>query len=468
MKYRLHLFYILLFCSIGLYAQSDTLLLSYREYLGYVKEYHPVAKQAELVLSNAEAELLKARGGFDPKIEVDYDQKQFKGSEYYDLLNATFKIPTWYGIELKAGFEENEGVFLNPERTVPENGLYNAGLSVSVAQGLLIDERRAMLRQAKLFVEQSKQEQTLLVNELLYKASEAYFDWLQAYKKLLLQREFLGNAEQRFRGVRASALIGDKAIIDTVEANIPVQNRSLLLEQARIELNNKRLTLSNYLWIANNVPMEIRPDVIPEIDLEMTLAQTLGVSPMNVEAFDLSNHPKLLSLQYKGEALEVDRQFKANNLLPRIDLEFNALSTTPDRTETFNSNDYKFGVNASFPLFLRKERGALRMAKFKIQDNAFEQELAQVSIANKVNALQQELSSLRTQININDNMVDSYTQMLAAEIRKFELGESSVFLVNSREQKLVEARVKQIKLEQKYYSGFAKLFQALGITEIDL
>jgi hypothetical protein len=157
MKYKLHLFYILLFCSVGLFAQSDTLLLSYREYLGYVKEYHPVAKQAELVLSNAEAELLKARGGFDPKIEVDYDQKQFKGSEYYDLLNATFKIPTWYGIELKAGFEENEGVFLNPERTVPENGLYNAGLSVSVAQGLLIDERRAMLRQAKFFVEQSKQ-----------------------------------------------------------------------------------------------------------------------------------------------------------------------------------------------------------------------------------------------------------------------------------------------------------------------
>ena len=468
MKLRLHLLIALLLSISGLQAQNDTLLLSYREYLGYVKEYHPLAKQAKLVLSNAEAELLKARGGFDPKIEVDYDQKQFKGDEYYDILNATFKVPTWYGIELKAGFEENEGIFLNPERSVPENGLYNAGLSVSVAQGLLIDERRAQLRQAKFFVEQSKQDQTLLVNELLYKASEAYFDWLQAYKQVLLQREFLGNAQQRFRGVRSSALLGDVAIIDTVEANIPVQNRSLLLEQARIALNNKRLALSNYLWISNNIPMEVREDVIPEETLEVTLTQTLGVSPLNTEEFDLTNHPKLLSLQYKGEALEVDRQFKANNLLPRIDLEFNALSSTPDRTETFNSNDYKFGINASFPLFLRKERGALRMAKFKIQDNEFEQELAQINIANKVEALQQELTSLREQISINENMVNSYTQMLNAEIRKFSFGESSVFLINSREQKLVEARVKQIKLEQKYYSGFAKLFQALGITEVEL
>lgn len=459
---------LLLLGGYSVKAQEDPLLLSYREFLGYVKEYHPVAKQAELVLSNAEAELLKARGGFDPKIEVDYDQKQFKGDEYYDILNATFKVPTWYGIELKAGFEENEGIFLNPERTVPENGLYNAGLSVSVAQGLLIDERRAQLKSAKFFVEQSKQEQILLVNELLYNASVAYFDWLQAYKQFQLQEEFLGNAERRFVGVRSSALLGDAAIIDTVEANIPVQNRTLLREQARILLNNKRLALSNFLWIGNNVPMEVQPDVIPEDSLEMVLMQTLGVSPMNTEAFDLSNHPKLLALQLKGDQLEVDRQFKANNLLPRIDLEFNALSSTPDRTETFNSNDYKFGINASFPLFLRKERGALRMAKFKIQDNLFEQDLMQINISNEVNALQQELSSLRDQIDINDQMVVSYEQMLAAELRKFELGESSVFLINSRELKLVESRVKQIKLEQKYYSGFAKLFKALGITEVEL
>ena len=74
--------------------------LSYSEFLGYVKKYHPLVKQANLEITNAQAKLMVARGGFDPKIEVDYNKKEFKGTEYYSLLNSSFKIPTWYGIEV--------------------------------------------------------------------------------------------------------------------------------------------------------------------------------------------------------------------------------------------------------------------------------------------------------------------------------------------------------------------------------
>ena len=84
-------------------------ILTFEEFLGFVKKHHPLVKQANLTLSIGEANLLKARGGFDPKIEVDYDRKKFKDIEYYDLLNSTFKIPTWYGVELKANFEQNSG-----------------------------------------------------------------------------------------------------------------------------------------------------------------------------------------------------------------------------------------------------------------------------------------------------------------------------------------------------------------------
>jgi hypothetical protein len=49
---------------------------------------------------------------FDPKIAVDFDKKQFKDTEYYSILNSSFKIPTWNG-NRKAGFEQNEGYYLN-------------------------------------------------------------------------------------------------------------------------------------------------------------------------------------------------------------------------------------------------------------------------------------------------------------------------------------------------------------------
>ena len=112
---------ILLLYGSGLFAQDQELqILSFEEYISLVKQNHPVAKQANLILETGDAKLLKARGGFDPKVEVDFDQKVFKETEYYNLLNATFKVPTWYGIDLKAQFEENEGYYLNPQKTVPE------------------------------------------------------------------------------------------------------------------------------------------------------------------------------------------------------------------------------------------------------------------------------------------------------------------------------------------------------------
>ena len=196
-------------------------VLSFEVYLGYVKQQHPLLKQANLQLSVGEASLLKSRGGFDPKIEVDYDRKKFKNTEYYDLLNATFKIPTWYGIEFKANFEENTGAFLNPNLVVPDGGLYSAGISFSLAQGFLINERMAMLKKARFFVDQTTAQRDLLVNNLIFDASTAYFEWVEANNEQQIYASFLDNAKLRFEGVKRSVELGDKAAIDSTEAKIP-------------------------------------------------------------------------------------------------------------------------------------------------------------------------------------------------------------------------------------------------------
>ena len=130
---------LLLFPLQPLTAQeTPTAELEFVEYMGYVRKYHPIVRQAELRLAQGAASLMKARGGFDPKIEVDYDRKKFKGTEYCDRLNTTFKIPTWYGLEFKANFEQNQGAFINPDETLPEQGLFGAGVKLSLAIRLLI------------------------------------------------------------------------------------------------------------------------------------------------------------------------------------------------------------------------------------------------------------------------------------------------------------------------------------------
>lgn len=448
------------------FAQTEELtnVLRFDEYLGYVKKFHPIVKQAELVIDESQAKLMKSRGAFDPKFEVDYDRKKFKNTEYFDRLNGMFKIPTWYGIELKATFEENTGEFLNPEAFVPEDGLYSAGVSVPLGQGLLINNRMAALKQAKLFREQAKADRDIFVNNILYEASLVYFDWLKAYNELRLFENFLVNAELRYRGVQKGVEVGENAAIDATEARIAVNNRRLSLEQSKVKLMKSALELSNFLWLEDNIPVELQPDVIPDVDTEPIVDATFNINQLRQQEAIISAHPKVVSLDLKLQSLEVDTRLKANKLLPRIDVEYNFITETPEVARTFNTAEYKGGLNISFPLFLRKERGDLKLARIKQSDTEFEIDATRVNLQNKINALKQELDSYTTQNEITLEMVSDYQRMLQAEERKFELGESSLFLVNSRESKLIDGQLKAIEIQNKFFNTKAKLFNSLAVN----
>lgn len=439
-------------------------VLTFREYLAYVKQFHPVARQAGLKLSVAEAQLLRARGGFDPKIEVDYDRKAFKNTEYYDILNSTFKIPTWYGIELKANFEQNQGVYLNPERTVPEDGLFSAGISMDVGQGMFINQRMASLRSAKIYRDQSRAERDLMVNEVLYTAALAYFDWLRVYNEMIIYEGFLENSLERYRGITQNARLGEIPAIDTVEANISVQNRRLDLEQARVELIKERLDLSNFLWLANNTPVELQPNIVPETGILPYINDVLNLPPVIAPEVIPENHPRLKSLELGLRALEVNRRLMANKLLPEINLEYNFLTQEPDEFQSFYRENYKAGVRFAFPLFLRKERGDLKLANFKIQDAELDFKLNERKLENRIIAAFQELESYTVQSQLAKEMAENYNLLLGAEERKMSFGESSLFLINTRENKLIEARLKQNEILNKLLYAKAGLFRSLGIV----
>ncbi len=459
--------YIALLISSTIVAQDSTAAMSLSEYLGYVKTFHPIAKQANLIISESEAKLLKARGAFDPKIEVDYDRKKFKNTEYYDKLNATFKIPTWYGIEFKGTIEENDGYYLNPESFLPEDGLYSVGVSVSLARDLLINKRMAMLKQAKMFVNQAKADRQLLVNNILYDATISYFNWLKSYNEKRVYEEFLSNAEIRFNGIKISFEQGEAPAIDTIEARIALNDRKLNLEKARIKFLKSTLELSNYLWLNENTPIELEDDIIPDVNTFTMVDATLNTSSFDIENLDLDIHPKMQSLDYKLESLTLEKRLSINNLLPKIDLQYNFLSQTPEISRSFSTAAYKSGLNVSIPLFLRKERADLKLSKIKMLDTEFEIQSTRLNLKNKIKAITQELDSYKEQNKYTRVIVSDYSQMLFAEERKFDLGESSLFLVNSRESKLIDSKLKAIELENNFLNTKASLFNVLAISNID-
>lgn len=435
--------------------------LNYNEFLGFVKKYHPMVKSANLEINMAQANLMMARGGFDPKIEVDFDQKKYKGKEYYSVLNSSFKIPTWYGIEIKAGFDNSEGILINPENTLPNQGLTSLGITIPIGQGLLINQRMADLRKAKIQIQLSQAERKLQAIEVLYNASVAYFNWKRNFNEVELYSNYLKNAQLRYKGIQSLIKNGDKPAIDSIEAGISVKTRKWNLEESRLKLAKSKLELSNFLWLENNIPLELREGIIPEKGLEETITETLKMNELLIESPSIENHPKINSLENKLDLLEVERKLKQNSLLPKLDVGYHYLSEPNYWSET-NLNNYKIGINFTYPLFLRKERGSLQLAKFKIQDTQFALDFERVQLKNKINAQQTEIKSIEKQRQLIADLVQDNTQMLRSEERLFSVGESSIFLINTRENNLVSMQLSQLGIENRFLISKAELFKIMA------
>lgn len=432
-------------------AQNDSVLvLSFDVYMEMVKEHHPIAKQADLQVRKGDAKLLKARGAFDPKAFSDVSQKYFDGSQYYSNTSSGLKVPTWFGVEVSGGYEQNQGVYLNPENTTPSAGLWYAGISVPVGQGLFIDQRRAALRQAQIYQDITDNERQLMLNQLLYAAGAQYWTWFEAYNDLKVYEFALGLAEQRYEGVRQSASFGDRPPIDTTEAAIQVQNRMLLVQQAELKYINAAAGLSVFLWADGSIPLELADNSQPS---ELATVPALPVQTSYILQMDslLANHPEMQRGRSKIDQLEINQRLKREMLKPQVDLKYNPITEPVNNSvlENYSVNNYTWGVTFSMPLFLRKERGDLQLAGLEIQDKEFELDVKQANITYKANTTLNEWDMSVAQVQLYRQTVQDYNTLLSGEQQMFDLGESSLFMVNSRELGYINAQIKLIELITK-------------------
>lgn len=456
---------ILLLLSLNLSAQIDVVnVLTFDEFMDRVTKHHPLAMQADLKLEQGDATVRKARGGFDPKAFSDVSQKYFSDKQYYSVINSGLKIPTWYGVELKSGYSQNDGVFLNPQNSTPSAGLWYAGISVPIGQGLFIDKRRAELRKAKIYQESTKAERDLLYNELLYNAGKAYWDWFENYNTIKVYQNALDVSKQRFDAVKQGALFGDKPFIDTVEAAIQVQNRMLNLQEAELDYKNNSALLSVYLWVDGIVPLEISELNRP---VNSENLPTVSVNQELTDALDsLTNrHPLLKQYQFKIDQLKIDKKWKQEQIKPQLNLKYNAINQPVgnDAFASYNMNNYTWGVEFNMPIFLRKERGDLELAKLKINDAEFELLSKQASITYKAISALNELETTEQQIVLYARTVNDYSRLLNGERQMFNAGESSLFMVNSRESGYIKTQIKYIQLLSKNHKASLAASYAFGL-----
>jgi outer membrane protein TolC len=270
----------LFFCTNEAFTQSDTLKkkeLSFEEYQEWVLKYHPIARQSDLLIDWANADLLKAKGHFDPKLFYDINAKNFDDKLYYRYGNGGVKWSSPVALEFKSGYENNTGVFLSDENKLPNGGLMYTQISLPILQGLVIDERRAALNQAKIYNQMSRLERQQMIFDLLLKSGKAYLDWQLAFQNFQVYELAYNISKDRFEGIVQTVEWGDRPAIDTVEAKIQLQDRWLNWQQAQLELQNKQWLLSGFLWSENNEPVVLQRNVVPKLKVDLEAAEALAV-----------------------------------------------------------------------------------------------------------------------------------------------------------------------------------------------
>ncbi len=459
--YRCLISYILAICPL-IVSASDTLTLS--QFQDIVLSHHPLIGKAELYDEIAESYLIKGRGALDKTFYTDYDGKQFKGLNYFRRWNSELTIPTRYPVDVSLGYENNTGVFTNNDNTVPSNGLLYGTINVTLLRGLLFDEQRFALRESELLADKSRIEQELIVRNILIQSMNAYVDWATAVEGVEIITAYSQRVSERHQFLIQLYQNGDKPAIDTIESRINLNTATKTKILAEEDLLRKRQKINMFLWDNSGDPMVLLDSVVPQDMLTVT-------EILSEESFPLSTSweldPIIKKKQIEIEQINLENRLEKEQLKPQLDLKLNTIHSLGDNdlAYSYNINDYKLGAYIAVPIVNRKTRGQIRLNKALIDQSILDQQYYQAELRNMYTMLNGAQTLNQESLDVSIEKVQNSNLLYTAEQLKFELGESSVFLVNSRELKLLESEteyIKNLKSLCRIYTEF--YFLKLGQT----
>ncbi|MNY32551.1 Outer membrane efflux protein [compost metagenome] len=150
---------------------------------------------------------------------------------------------------------------------------------------------------------------------------------------------------------------------------------------------------------------------------------------------------------------------KWQSFLPKLDFTYNFFNKEnyqPNYLPLFDNN-FQYGLKLEIPIFLRQARADYEIAKLKISQNQQDFQFKTREVSTKIESYKNEVSNYFTQIDIMSRNLNNYQRLLNAEETRFSNGESSLFLINSRENKLLEAKEKNLELKTKFLQSYNKL-----------
>jgi outer membrane protein TolC len=384
--------------------------------------------------------------------EIALERADFKGGKgfvKYRIGDGFFE--PWYG-----------------ERDTDEGGEFSVGYSFALAKDRMIDEKRAKIMRAtfnRQAVEPFVRSQLL---QFVFNASDAYWSWVAAGHAYNVQKQLLELAVSRNANIERQTEVGDLPKVELIDNERLIADRQGKLVEQERKLQQAAIKLSLYLRDAQGNPWLASLDFLPDFS---EVGSTVVRDAADLIPQAVSQRPELAAIDIDSEISRVDLA-EANNLaLPVIDAFVNVKKDVGGLTSSKGDKrplELIAGVVAEMPIQRREASGLRLAAQGKLSQLAIKRRFAVEKIFAEI---QDALSALRTaeqRIIQAEKTVELALQSEKVERRKFELKDSTLVLLNLREEATVKARLDLIQTKADYYKAQAQYQAAMGNLPADV
>lgn len=448
------------------YSQSrvsdSSQVFSIKDLFFQIENYHPLFQIANIQEQVGQVNRKKAIGNFEPTVSFDQKNKTFDGKNYYNQQFFELDIYSPSPLSFSVGVEKTSGLYLNNEAYTPKEGLGYLGMQVPLLKNLITDQRRTLLQQSKNFKEQSTFQRKSMIQTLYLDIWKNYIQWYINHEQTKSLSKALDLSNIRLDAIRKVYSAGGCSGFDTLEIAVQQQQfMSKLIENEIITLKSKIL-LNVHLWTVNEQKelqaIAFKPGIAPSNQFFEILNRVIDAT---AEQNELSSQPDLMVSQRKIDNLQLDLRLKQNYLLPKLDLKYQYLNTAFNSYNSISDNSV-FGIFFASPLFFIGPRADYQESKFKLAEAQMSLKFKKREINQKSTALFKQVESYKRIYEMLKQVESGYFQLYQMEIKKFNSGDGTVFLLNSREAKYWEANLKTIEHYGKLLNTMVEYLSVCG------
>lgn len=474
--------------------EEHTLQISLKQAVSLALDANRAIAVARLGPLIQEEKIKEAWSPFDPKLSSTIQTG--KANQPFTSVFANPEIGKEETIEFSAGvskahtlgtlYELNVDTKsdLTNSRTRGLNPEYDSKLSLKVTQHLLKDFGTE-INKSQIVVAQndkniSEEQFRAKVMDVATQVHQLYWDLVFRIEDLKVKQESLDLAKDLERRVRIQVDVGTLPPIEILQAQSSVASREEDVITAESQIRNTEDQLRQVL---NLEDWEIH--IVP---LDNPKADRVDLEPVQLLELAKQKRPDYLQVQKEIESGRTNVNFWNNQKKPQVDLvgnlSFQGVSGDAesvffggetlissfggpysDSLEGLASGDFlnwSVGLTVEYPLGNRKARSNYTSSKLQLEQNQTRLRDLEQTIQLDVRTSIREVTTGWKQIQATRVARQLAQEKLDAEVKKFEVGESTSFEVLQFQTDLAAERSKEILALVTFNQSLAKLDRAVG------